>query len=89
MNDETAPTPSTGSPLRLAVPAPEDDSDRSILAALLLHDRRARRGLVDAMNDSLRWAIIIVCALWFFSDSVDYWLTRTEVHTVKERTVRL
>jgi len=29
--------------------------------------------------------ILLILALWFFVDSVDYWLTRIEVHTVPER----
>jgi hypothetical protein len=31
--------------------------------------------------------ILLILAMWFFVDSVDYWLTRTPVHTVPERHV--
>lgn len=29
--------------------------------------------------------ILLILGLWFFVDSVNYWLTRTPVHTAPER----
>ncbi len=33
--------------------------------------------------------VLLILGLWFFADSFGYWMSRTEVHTVPARTVRL
>lgn len=41
------------------------------------------------MNRDTWLYVAIIAALWFFVDSVDYWLTRPDVHTVPQMARRV